>query len=214
MGKSKPLDSFFQTADHILMTCENCGAPLRLCRDQGLMICDYCGSQTTPQTDEDGVLVLDPTKHNCPVCQTPPRMRLSSPMSLLYCTHCHGMLITTGQLFFAAAGRTKREYRYWARSSQAPREADTGRILRCPLCQYEMDEHLYGGGGNMDVDSCEQCNLLWLDRGELSRIVSAPDRDPRAGDNWQSVVPETAVNEKARPEMPRKAVQPRSFARD
>jgi hypothetical protein len=27
-------------------------------------------------------------------------------------------------------------------------------------------------------------------------------------------MPENAVNEKARPDMPRKAVQPRSFARD
>jgi Zn-finger nucleic acid-binding protein len=194
------------------MMCENCGAPLRLSRDQGLMICDYCGSQTTPQTNEDGVLVLDPTKHNCPVCQTPLSNASIESHDLLYCTHCHGMLIDMDN--FLPLLDVLREYRYWARSSQAPRAVDTGRILRCPLCQHEMDEHLYGGGGNMDVDSCEQCNLLWLDRGELSRIVSAPDRDPRAGDNWQSVTPENAVNEKARPDMPRKAVQPRSFARD
>jgi Zn-finger nucleic acid-binding protein len=42
-----------------------------------------------------------------------------------------------------------------------------------------MDEHLYGGGGNVDMDSCESCSVLWLDRGELSRMVAAPDRDPR-----------------------------------
>jgi Zn-finger nucleic acid-binding protein len=43
-----------------------------------------------------------------------------------------------------------------------------------------MDKHAYGGGGNVDVDSCEQCEVLWLDRGELSRIVAAPDRNPQA----------------------------------
>jgi Zn-finger nucleic acid-binding protein len=42
-----------------------------------------------------------------------------------------------------------------------------------------MDEHLYGGGGNVNVDSCEACGVLWLDRGELSGIVAAPDRDPQ-----------------------------------
>jgi len=42
-----------------------------------------------------------------------------------------------------------------------------------------MDEHLYGGGGNVNVDSCETCGVLWLDRGELSKIVAAPDRDPQ-----------------------------------
>ena len=76
-----------------------------------------------------------------------------------------------------------------------------------------MDEHLYGGGGNVDVDSCESCNVLWVDRGELSRIVAAPDRDPQdcrqlygdspdADDNaqensggiWPSLLPKKATN--------------------
>ena len=72
-----------------------------------------------------------------------------------------------------------REHRYWSGSSQTPREFDVARVLDCPLCKHQMDEHLYGGGGNMDVDSCETCGVLWLDRGELSRIVAAPDRDPQ-----------------------------------
>jgi Zn-finger nucleic acid-binding protein len=72
-----------------------------------------------------------------------------------------------------------REYRYWSRSSQAPRAFEDGRALHCPLCKLAMDKHAYGGGGNVDVDSCEQCEVLWLDRGELSRIVAAPDRDPK-----------------------------------
>jgi Zn-finger nucleic acid-binding protein len=72
-----------------------------------------------------------------------------------------------------------RELRYWSRSSQAPRQLDTGQTLHCPLCGLEMDRHLYGGGGNVNVDSCEPCGVLWLDHGELSRMVAAPDRDPR-----------------------------------
>jgi Zn-finger nucleic acid-binding protein len=71
-----------------------------------------------------------------------------------------------------------REYRYWSRSSQARRDT-ADKVLNCPLCKREMDKHIYGGGGNVNVDSCESCNVLWLDRGELSRIVAAPDRDPQ-----------------------------------
>src|SRR6202042_3415797 len=71
-----------------------------------------------------------------------------------------------------------REYRYWSRSSQAPRAFEDGRILHCPLCKHEMDHHPYGGGGNLAVDSCESCGVLWLDRGELSRVLAAPGRDP------------------------------------
>jgi Zn-finger nucleic acid-binding protein len=140
------------------------------------MICDYCGSQATPHADEDGVVVLDPTAHNCPVCQTPLSNASLDSRELLYCTRCHGMLIEMEK--FLPLLDVLREYRYWSRSSQAPRDVDAVRVLRCPLCKREMDKHLYGGGGNVNVDSCEACCMLWLDRGELSRIVAAPDRDP------------------------------------
>jgi Zn-finger nucleic acid-binding protein len=150
---------------------------MRLSRDQGLMICDYCGSQATPRMDEDGVVVMDATSHNCPVCKTPLANASIESQELLYCTRCHGVLLEMEK--FLPLLDVLREYRYWSRSSQAPRDFDAGRILPCPLCQHEMDEHLYGGGGNVNVDSCEACGVLWLDRGELSRIVAAPDRDPQ-----------------------------------
>jgi Zn-finger nucleic acid-binding protein len=150
---------------------------MRLSRDQGLMLCDYCGSQKTPPTDEDGVVVLDPTSHNCPVCTTPLADASIESHEVLYCTHCHGMLL--GMEKFLPLLDVLREYRYWSRSSQAPRDFDDGRALLCPLCKHQMDHHPYGGGGNLTVDSCEQCGVLWLDRGELGRIVAAPDRDPQ-----------------------------------
>jgi Zn-finger nucleic acid-binding protein len=171
-----PLHGFHHTADCTAMTCENCGAPTRLSRDQGLMICDYCGSQTTPPMDEEGVVVVAPTKHNCPVCETPLYDAALESSELLYCTGCHGMLFDMEK--FLPLLDVLREHRYWSRSSQTPRIFDADRLLHCPLCKSEMDEHLYGGGGNMDVDSCERCGVLWLDRGELSRIVAAPDRPP------------------------------------
>jgi Zn-finger nucleic acid-binding protein len=96
---------------------------------------------------------------------------------LFYCTRCHGMLLDMEK--FLPLLEVLREYRYWSRSSQAPRDVDAGRVLNCPLCKHAMDKHPYGGGGNIDVDSCEPCSVLWLDRGELSRIVAAPDRDPQ-----------------------------------
>jgi len=180
------------------MTCQNCGAPTRLSRDQGLMICDYCGSQTTPQTDEEGVLVMEPTSHQCPLCQAPLANASIERCEMLYCTRCHGMLLDMEK--FLPLLDVLREFRYWSRSSQAPRITDAGRVLRCPLCTQGMDQHLYGGGGNLDVDSCEACGVLWLDRGELSRIVAAPDRDPRAA---------SSNNEKARLNVPIGAVPPR-----
>jgi Zn-finger nucleic acid-binding protein len=158
------------------MMCENCGAQMRLSRDEGVMTCDYCGSQAMPATDEDGVLVLEPAKHDCPVCRTIHLANASiDAHELLYCTTCHGMLLEMEK--FVPLLAALREQRYWSRSSVTPRAFDSTRMLYCPLCGLEMDEHPYGGGGNVVVDSCEPCGVLWLDRGELSRIVAAPDRD-------------------------------------
>ena len=156
--------------------CENCGAPMHLSRDEGLMICDYCGSQAVPATDEEGVLVIDPTGHRCPVCTTPPLANAAiESFEILYCTSCRGMLFEMEK--FVPLLAVLREHRYWSRSSESPRNFDAARVLHCPLCKLEMDEHTYGGGGNVAVDSCESCGVLWLDRGELSRIVAAPDRE-------------------------------------
>jgi Zn-finger nucleic acid-binding protein len=151
---------------------------MRLARDQGLMVCDYCGSQIAPPTDDEGVLVLEPTAHHCPVCEIFLADASIESHDLLYCTQCHGMLFEMEK--FLPLLDVLREFRYWSRSSQAPREFDAARALGCPLCKQPMDQHLYGGGGNVEVDSCEPCSVLWLDRGELSRIVAAPDRDPQA----------------------------------
>jgi Zn-finger nucleic acid-binding protein len=47
-----------------------------------------------------------------------------------------------------------------------------------------MDTHFYAGPGNVIVDSCGNCFLIWLDRGELMRIVHAPDENDNSDSNW------------------------------
>jgi len=34
--------------------------------------------------------------------------------------------------------------------------------------------HFYGGPGNIVLDTCEACQVNWLDPGELQRIARAP----------------------------------------
>jgi Zn-finger nucleic acid-binding protein len=37
-----------------------------------------------------------------------------------------------------------------------------------------MEVHPYYGPGNVVVDSCCHCGLVWLDAGEISMIETAP----------------------------------------
>jgi Zn-finger nucleic acid-binding protein len=42
-----------------------------------------------------------------------------------------------------------------------------------------MDVHPYYGPGNIVIDTCGTCQLLWLDHGELASVIDAPGRDRR-----------------------------------
>jgi Zn-finger nucleic acid-binding protein len=37
----------------------------------------------------------------------------------------------------------------------------------------------YYGPGNIVIDTCPPCDLVWLDAGELQRAIDAPGRDRR-----------------------------------
>ena len=56
-----------------------------------------------------------------------------------------------------------------------PDQGDLKRVIQCPRCNRRMDTHFYAGPGNVIVDTCDNCHLIWLDRGELTRIAHAPD---------------------------------------
>jgi Zn-finger nucleic acid-binding protein len=167
------------------MTCEHCGAPMRADRERGLFVCDYCESQAIPPLEDDGVLLLGPAKEKCPTCAatTPPSGISSATLSngslasfnLRYCEHCRGMLI--GMDDFQPLIAALRSHRDAPAAFLAPRSSrDADRTLECPKCGAAMDDHPYGGGGNVNVDTCEDCDVIWLDGGELRKIAAAADR--------------------------------------
>jgi Zn-finger nucleic acid-binding protein len=147
---------------------------MRLHRDQGIFVCDYCASQAVPPIDDDGVSLIGPAKETCPVCSAGLSNGLIESVDLLFCQHCRGMLIKMDDFQLVISGL--RMHRGAPAAFISPRSStDEGRAMKCPTCGGAMDNHPYGGGGNVPVDTCESCGVLWLDRGELRRIVSAPD---------------------------------------
>jgi len=156
------------------MTCGNCGAPTRLDRSRGIFICDYCGSECMPPGGDDGVQVLGQTKFQCPSCSGLLSEGQLELHSLLYCAACRGMLI--GMDDFGSVVETLRSYRDRPAAVLPPKNLNDGKLPRlCPRCSQPMDNHPYGGAGNVVIDTCEACSVNWLDKGELQRIASAPD---------------------------------------
>jgi Zn-finger nucleic acid-binding protein len=40
-----------------------------------------------------------------------------------------------------------------------------------------MSTHPYFGPGSIVIDTCDACDLVWLDVGELKQVVDAPGAD-------------------------------------
>ena len=43
--------------------------------------------------------------------------------------------------------------------------------------------HPHMGPGTIVIDTCDQCNLIWLDPGEFLRVINAPGKDRGIGYN-------------------------------
>jgi Zn-finger nucleic acid-binding protein len=169
------------------MNCPACGAPIVLKPDTEGYKCDYCHAVFFPGEEEDGVQVVGEQPDAalslaCPVCSQPLVKAIIAKLPVLYCTECHGLLMRMGTL--PDLTDALRATIPTPAVQTPPDPGDMKRAIQCPQCHRRMDTHFYAGPGNVIVDSCGNCFLLWLDRGELMRIVHAPDATVAADSDW------------------------------
>jgi Zn-finger nucleic acid-binding protein len=127
--------------------------------------------------NEDGIQVGAETTKACPACRTMLSDGMIQNTSVLYCTKCRGLLISIAT--FLPLVEFLRALRHPAEPEIRPRDnADADRTFACPMCGKTMIAHPYGGPGNVNIDTCEECSVIWLDRNELERIVMFPDHHP------------------------------------
>jgi Zn-finger nucleic acid-binding protein len=157
-----------------MAACDNCGAPLRLDRKTGLLVCDHCGSQREPPAGGEYLELLDKTSTVCPLCSIPLSNGRLDDFPLLCCQRCYGMLIEMG-IFAMVIDAMRAHQPSSLRIALPPRQRPGDRIINCPKCARPMISHFYAGPGNVAIDSCERCEVNWLDGGELHRIAVAPD---------------------------------------
>jgi Zn-finger nucleic acid-binding protein len=162
------------------MNCKNCGGAMELFASRGYFFCRYCGSFHFPESAGlDGIRILadGSPELGCAVCeQMLATAILDETHPVQYCRKCRGVFLPRAA--FAAVVQKRRA---WASEPPAPpvpldrRELD--RRVICPSCRNRMDTHPYYGPGNVVIDSCESCQAVWLDFGELRQIVNAPGQD-------------------------------------
>lgn len=163
------------------MNCPNCGAATELLERRGSFRCGHCGTFTfldTPE-DADGIRLLARAAdaQRCPMCA----IRMSQALldgrhDVLFCEACRGVLIPRRDFAGVVDAR-----RTWASGApDAPTALDVReleRIVFCPACSARMATHPYFGAGSVAIDTCDTCDLVWLDLGELKQISDAPGPD-------------------------------------
>jgi Zn-finger nucleic acid-binding protein len=141
--------------------------------------CAYCGTFhfiETPAVEGIQVLERPPDALRCPLCKSPlAKALLDEAEPVEHCEQCRGILMTRGVFAEAVGRRRASESRITAPAPIDKRELK--REVTCPSCLARMDVHPYYGPGNVVIDTCSGCDLVWLDFGELKQISEAPGRD-------------------------------------
>jgi len=153
---------------------------MELVERRAYFFCRYCGTFHFPEsTGPEGVRVIGQADRpaDCPVCRGPLAQALvDDAHPVRYCENCRGLLVPR-----PAFARVVNSRRAWASSPPTePRpleRPDLDRKLQCPFCAAQMDTHPYYGPGNVVIDTCDTCDAVWLDFGELRQITDAPGRD-------------------------------------
>jgi Zn-finger nucleic acid-binding protein len=147
---------------------------MRVGQGTGNFTCDYCKSLYIPSSNHEGVSELEELPDRlCPICAIPLWNATIQGSRIWSCKRCGGMMIPMGG--FPDLVEQIRDIDPGAEiSPAAPDPRDLQRKIDCPVCHKHMEAHVYFGGGNVVIDSCENCELNWLDRGELMRISRAP----------------------------------------
>jgi Zn-finger nucleic acid-binding protein len=96
-------------------------------------------------------------------------------IELDWCLHCAGLWFDEGELELLAE---KTGRRLEAEDvGLAATERGSGKGRRCPRCKKKMDEVAAGRRLPVQVDRCDD-HGVWLDRGELGRILGQIETDP------------------------------------
>ena len=159
------------------MECNSCSNGMTQVYGQLHFYCQSCDSfEFTPES-----LAIEPieslekkTPFACPRCQHELGVGLlAEHTQICFCERCRGFVIDSRSL----GSLVKHLRDHYKGPDDKPTPIDPSEMDRrehCPACKEMMDAHPYYGPGSVVIDTCMHCQLVWLDHGELGRIIRAP----------------------------------------
>ena len=162
------------------MNCRNCAAPMELFDRRRYYFCRHCGTfEFLERSEVDGIQVLERRADalTCPLCCAALATSLLDGHHVVqHCERCRGVLLERTAFTRAVTGRRANAAGPGAAVVELDRR-ELERRVTCPSCRRMMDVHPYYGPGNVIIDTCGRCDIVWLDFGELRQIADAPGQD-------------------------------------
>jgi Zn-finger nucleic acid-binding protein len=157
----------------VMESCRQCGAPREFDRSRFLFVCHHCGAEELAPEGQRLFTLGSQTGLGCPICEGAIHDAYVAGYPAQVCAACFGSLLRMDLL--VDISNAVRLTKGPPLETLPPRtQQPDDRTIRCPLGTHQMISHVYGGPGNVVVDTCEVCRVLWLDPGELLRIALAP----------------------------------------
>lgn len=160
-----------------------------LVRERDYYFCEYCGVYHFPKPSPDGIRNLGeaPDRITCPLCHVPLDLVVFDDHYRGHqCSNCQGILFNRGTFRRTLEARRAKAITPAEPVTRASDE-ELNRQVSCPKCGQRMSTHHYLGPGNIIIDTCHTCDLIWLDYGELNKAVSAPGKDRGDAQREQAV---------------------------
>ena len=152
------------------MNCRTCGAQMRPVPNRDYLVCDYCSNFHFPHPAPDGVKILgEASALPCPLCHQALVSGTIDNHPLLECERCQGLLMLMAD--FAELAQSRRREQHGPHPVPLEQNREPPCHLLCPRCRKWLDRHpYYGGPAHLMLDTCERCNLLWMERGVMAAM--------------------------------------------
>ena len=131
--------------------------------------CKQCGYQVSIETGDGVVVVGEKIEAICPSCRAPLLSAQIEEETVACCGQCGGFLAEM-ESFRVIVAKRRSCHSSGEKCTEPFDPAELERVLSCPRCKQPMDTHPYFGGGNVVVNTCERCSVIWLEAGKLALI--------------------------------------------
>jgi len=117
----------------------------------------------------------------CPVCRVPMETMRIEGIEIDVCPSCNGIWLDEGELSALASLEPKAfegvEHILIPPEEKMEEIRQSANVSEriCPRCGVKLYTYRYGGNSDIVIDGCERCGGIWLDAGELKKILDYMD---------------------------------------